>query len=138
MIRSMGPAFAEIDLSNPSQPLLQPIRVLALADTGALMLCIPEHVALQLDLQTESEREVSVAGGRRRKVPYVGPIRVAFDGRMCFVGDEVLLGAVPMEDMDLVISPSQRTVTVNPESPNIPHARVKRLSSAKLPGPLSC
>lgn len=51
---------------------------------------------------------------------------------MCFVGalvigDEVLLGAVPMGDMDLVISPSQRTVTVNPESPNIPHARVKTL-----------
>ena len=129
----MGHAFAEIELSNPSQPKLQPIRVRALADTGALMLCIPEHVALQLDLQTQSEREVSVADGRKRKVPYVGPIRVEFDGRMCFVGalvigDEVLLGAVPMEDMDLVISPSQRTVTVNPESPNIPHARVKRLT----------
>lgn len=131
----MGHAFAEIELSNPSQPELQPIRVRALADTGALMLRIPDHVALQLDPETQSEREVSVADGRKRKVPYVGPIRVAFDGRMCFVGalvigDEVLLGAVPMEDMDLVISPSQRTVTVNPESPNIPHARVKRLTRA--------
>jgi clan AA aspartic protease len=96
------------------------------------MLCIPEHVALQLKLETESEREVSMAHGRENKVPYVGPVRVAFDGRICFVGalvlgDEVLLGAVPMEDMDLVLSPSRRSVTVNPESPNIPHARVKSL-----------
>lgn len=127
----MGHAYAEIELSHPGRPELRPLRVKALADTGALMLCIPEHVALQLGLETESEREVTVADGRRRKVPYVGPIRVAFDGRSCFVGalvlgDEVLLGAVPMEDLDLVISPGRRTVTVNPESPNIPHARVKR------------
>jgi len=126
----VGHAFAEIELSNPRQPQLNPVRVRALADTGALMLCIPEHVALQLGLETESEREVTLADGRNLKVPYVGPVRVAFDGRICFVGalvlgDEVLLGAVPMEDMDLVIAPGRRTVTVNPESPNIPHARVK-------------
>jgi hypothetical protein len=41
------------------------------------------------------------------------------------LGDEVLLGAVPMEDMDLVVSPSHRKVVVNPESPNIPHALAK-------------
>jgi hypothetical protein len=35
------------------------------------------------------------------------------------------MGAVPMEDMDLVISPSGQTVTVNPRSPNIPSALVK-------------
>jgi hypothetical protein len=30
-----------------------------------------------------------------------------------------------MEDMDLVISPSDRRVTVNPNSPNIPRGIVK-------------
>lgn len=126
----MGHIFADIELSNPRQPALQPICVKALADTGALMLCIPEHIALQLALETESEREVSVADGRSLKVPYVGPIRVRFANRFCYVGalvlgDEVLLGAVPMEDMDLVISPSRREITADPASPNIPHARVK-------------
>jgi hypothetical protein len=53
-----------------------------------------------------------------------------FMQRSCFtgalvMGDEVLLGAVPMEDMDLILHPASRTVTVNPESPNIPHATVK-------------
>jgi clan AA aspartic protease len=129
----MGHAFAEIELSNPRLPQLKSIRIRALADTGALMLCLPEHVALQLELETESEREITLANGRKQKVPYVGPVRVAFDGRICFVGalvlgDEVLLGAVPMEDMDLVVAPGRRSVTVNPESPNIPHARVKSLT----------
>jgi clan AA aspartic protease len=96
----MGHLFAEIALSNPRKPELKPFRVKALADTGALMLCIPEHIALQLDLQTESQREVTVADGRSMNVPYVGPLKVTFENRMCFVGalvmgDEVLLGAVP-------------------------------------------
>ncbi|MEK6765031.1 MAG: clan AA aspartic protease [Planctomycetota bacterium] len=126
----MGYVFTEIKLSNPGQPDLSAILVKALVDTGALMLCIPEHVAIQLKLKTESEREVSVADGHKMNVPYVGPIRVSFGNRFCFVGalvlgDEVLLGAVPMEDMDLVVSPSRREVTVDPASPNIPHARVK-------------
>ena len=126
----MGRVFAEIELSNPRRSDLSPIRVQALADTGALMLCIPEHVALQLQPETESTREVSVADGRKMNVPYVGPIRVSFGKRFCFVGalvlgDESLLGVVPMEDMHLVISPSRREITVDPASPNIPHARAK-------------
>ena len=129
----MGHVFAEIELSNPRQPELLPIRAKALADTGALMLCIPEHLALQLKLEKESVREVSVADGRSKEVPYVGPVRVSFGKRFCYVGalvlgDEVLLGAVPMEDMDLIVSPSRREVTPDPASPNIPHARVKALT----------
>ena len=129
----MGHVFADIELSNPRETDLAPIRARALADTGALMLCIPEHLAIQLKLETESEREVSVADGTHKNVPYVGPVRVAFGKRFCYVGalvlgDEVLLGAVPMEDMDLVVSPSRREITPDPASPNIPHARVKRLS----------
>ena len=128
----MGHVFAEIELSNPRQTALSSITVQALADTGALMLCIPEHIALQLRLETESIREVSVADGRSMNVPYVGPIKVSFGDRFCYVGalvlgDEVLLGAVSMEDMDLIVNPSRREVTVNPASPNIPHARVKSL-----------
>ena len=107
------------------------MRVNALVDTGALMLCIPEHVARQLDLQTESVREVSVADGRTATVPYVGPVKVAFGKRFCYVGtlvlgDEVVLGSVPMEDMDLVVNPVRRQLTVDPASPNVPRARVKR------------
>jgi hypothetical protein len=48
-----------------------------------------------------------LADGHRRTVPYMGPI-------------EVLLGAIPMEDMDLVLRHKLQSISVNPESPNIP------------------
>jgi clan AA aspartic protease len=125
------------NLATHREPDLVPIKAKALADTGALMLCIPEHLALQLKLETESVREVSVADGRNTNVPYVGPVRVSFGKRFCYVGalvrgDEVLLGAVPMEDMDLVVSPSPREITPDPASPNIPHARVKSLTNRSI------
>ena len=131
----MGHVFADIALSNPRREELAPVAVKALADTGALMLCIPERVAVQLQLEAASTREVTVADGRSVSVPYVGPIKVTFGNRLCFVGalvlgDEVLLGAVPMEDMDLVVNPRRRKVTVDPASPNFAHARVKRAQPA--------
>ena len=126
----MGYVFADVALGNPGRQDLAPLAVKALVDTGALMLCIPEHVAVQLALEAESAREVTVADGRSASVPYVGPIKVAFGKRFCYVGalvlgDEVLLGSVPMEDMDLVVHPGRREVTVDPASPDHPHVRVK-------------
>jgi len=95
-----------------------------------MTICIPEHVAVQLQLPETEKREVTTADERSYVVPYVGPIQIRFENRTCFtgalvIGDSVLLGAVPMEDMDLVISPSAGTITVNPRSPNIPSALVK-------------
>jgi clan AA aspartic protease len=106
------------------------VELRALVDTGASMLCIPEHVALQLALETQDHREVSTADGRGQRVPYVGPIQLQRENRTCFVGglvlgDEPLLGAIPMEDMDLVVVPQQQKVTVNPNAPNLPHLKVK-------------
>ena len=126
----MGLVHTAITLKNSRQPELRPLEVNALVDTGALHLCIPEHVAIQLRLDRLYEREVTTADGSKRLCPYVGPLEVRFGDRACFtgalvLGDEVLLGAVPMEDMDLVISPAVRTVTVNPASPNIPSSTVK-------------
>jgi len=126
----MGLINAEIELSNPSKPHLKALVVQALVDTGAMTICIPEHVAVQLQLTEIEKREVTTADERSHVVPYVGPIQIRFQNRTCFtgalvMGDSVLLGAVPMEDMDLVVAPSGRTITVNPKSPNIPSAVVK-------------
>jgi len=126
----MGYVHAQIFLKNPRREDLKAIEEKALVDFGALMLCIPERVRSQLDLKEEKLREITTADGRTQKVPYVGPLEVIFEDRSCYVGalvlgDEVLLGAVPMEDMDLVIHPGRRSLTVNPEHPNFPHAKVK-------------
>jgi clan AA aspartic protease len=111
-------------LSNPAKPELTLVEVSALADTGAVHLCIPEHLAIQLSLVELERPEVVFADGHRRSAPYVGPVKVRFNNRRCFtgamvLGNEVLLGAIPMEDMDLVLRPQLQSVDVNPESPNI-------------------
>ena len=125
----MGLLHTEVELSNPRARELASLRVVALVDTGAITLCIPEHVAVQLSLSELEKREVTTATGNRVSVPYVGPVQVGFGNRSCFtgalvLGESVLLGAIPLEDMDLRIDPRKRQVTVNPESPDIPSAVV--------------
>jgi clan AA aspartic protease len=121
----MGLVYASIELANPSDDGLEPIEVTALVDTGALWLIIPEHVANQLKIKTLEEREVTLADGAKRLVPYAGPIKVRFKNRTGFtgalvMGNEVLLGAIPMEDMDLIVHPLKQMLIANPENPNIP------------------
>jgi clan AA aspartic protease len=104
-------------LRNPRKPDLAPVKVAALADSGALHLCIPEHVRIQLELEEIDKKEATLADDSRRLLPYVGPIEIRFGNRVGFVGalvlgNQVLLGAIPMEDMDLVVVPSTRTLAV--------------------------
>ena len=120
----MGLVFAMITLKNPRFPEVMPVEIEALADTGSVHLCIPEHVRLQLKLEEHDKKEVTIADGSKRLVPYVGPLEVRFKNRVGFVGalvmgDQVLLGAIPMEDMDLVVHPKTRSIDVNPDNPNI-------------------
>jgi clan AA aspartic protease len=126
----MGLTYSKIKLSNPRQPDLNPIELSSLVDTGALMLCIPQSVALQLGLEELDKRPVTIADGSSHQVPYVGPVRVDFENRFCFVGalvigDETLLGAVPMEDMDLVVHPATQKLMPNPLHPNKPSYTIK-------------
>jgi hypothetical protein len=65
-----------------------------------------------------------LADGSVRSVSYVGPIQINFDNRSCYVGamvmgEQTLLGAIPMEDMDLVVHPKLFKLSVNPAHPNI-------------------
>ncbi len=124
----MGLTRTSIQLRNPVRPEQAPLQVLALADTGAMYLCLPLDVATELGLSELERREVTLADGSRRLVPYGGPVEVRFGNRRCFVGamlmgDEVLLGAIPRSDLDLVIQPLTRTVVVNPASPDMPSTR---------------
>ncbi len=110
----MGFVHTEITLSNP-QIGTAPVHTSALVDTGALHLCLPESLARQLDLPVERFRRVTFADGRSVEAPYVGPIRLEVGDRVCFVGamvfgDETLLGAIPLEDLDLLVDPARRQV----------------------------
>jgi clan AA aspartic protease len=126
----MGIVNAALELRNPKKPELSPVTVNALADTDSVYLCIPEHVAVQLEIENVSEKEVTLADGSSKLVPYAGPVEIRFKNRVGFsgalvMGDQVLLGAIPMEDMDLVVIPKTRTIDVNPDSPNVAHGICK-------------
>ena len=131
----MGLTCARVSLANPRRPELDPIEVDALADTGALHLCTPEHIAIQLLLDEQEKREITIADGSKHLVFYVGPVTVGFGKRRCFtgamvLGTEPLLGAIPMEGMDLVVLPGTRTAAVNPASPNFASSVVKTVRAA--------
>ena len=120
----MGLASAKIQLRNPRLPELEAVEIDALADTGAVHMCIPQHVKIQLQLEEQDTKEVILADGSHKLVPYVGPIELRYKNRVGFagalvMGDEPLLGVIPMEDMDLVVVPKTRQVIVNPLNPNL-------------------
>ncbi len=120
----MGLTNAKIILKNPRDPALESVEINALADTGAVHLCIPSHIQIQLCLEEIDKKEVTLADGSQKLVPYVGPIELRYKNRIGFagalvMGDQPLLGAIPMEDMDLVVVPKTKEVIVNPNSPNI-------------------
>jgi len=126
----MGLIYADLELANPTKEDVASIKARARVDTGALFLCIPAHIATQLKLKEFEQREVTIADGSRKLCSYVGPVHLKFANRQCLtgamvIGEEVLLGAIPIEDMDLIIHPAQLKLIPNPENPNIPGAIVK-------------
>jgi hypothetical protein len=95
-----------------------------------MYLCIPPHIQVQLGLEEAAKKEATLADGSRKLISYVGPVELVFKNRVGFfgalvLGDQVLLGAIPMEDMDLVVIPASRSLDVNPNNPNFASSLVK-------------
>lgn len=92
----------------------------ALVDTGSTTLALPTHMIDQLGLRWSTEKTAITSGGKRQIAVY-GPVRVTILGRFCTVDvmevpDDVppLIGQIPLEMLDLVIDPRQRSLTGNP------------------------
>lgn len=131
----MGLVYADLELTNADDLALlrrgylqanqvKQMQVRALVDSGAYMLAINENLKTQLDLPVLDEPVAELADGSKIKFEVVGPVEVRFENRattcraMVLPGDaEILLGSIPMEDMDVVIDPRTQQLVVNPESP---------------------
>ncbi|MFB0872310.1 MULTISPECIES: clan AA aspartic protease [unclassified Sphingobium] len=123
----MGLVRQHIRLSNFAEPQIEEVDANALVDSGALELCIPRLIAKQLRLTKVEERKVHLADGRVEIVDYVAPVKIEAFGRSAVagalvMGDMVLLGAIPMESMDVLIDPVRQQLIPNPENPFIPGA----------------
>jgi clan AA aspartic protease len=138
----MGFVFAELTLCNAGDielarqgykkpEAIRALVVTALVDTGAYTLALPEEVVMQLDLPHIEYREFDLADGSKQKMSVVGPVVVKFKNRQTVCNavktqdDEVLLGAIPMEDLDVVVNPRAQTIEVNPASPYMPKMKLK-------------
>ncbi|MBF0119160.1 MAG: clan AA aspartic protease [Desulfobacterales bacterium] len=137
----MGLVYADITLSNLedislfrrkyiSEKEIRRIEVKSLVDSGAYMLVVPEHIKLQLGLSVIEQREVELADGKISLCDIVGYIEIRFANRMAVcnafvMGNEVLLGAIPMEELDVIIEPRNQRLIVNPENPTMPKMKIK-------------
>jgi clan AA aspartic protease len=139
----MGLIYADLELVSAEDVSLErrgyikkeqikKITVTALVDSGAYMMCINEHIQSQLDLMKVGTSEAELADGTIKQVDIVGPLIVNFKNRttscnaVVLPGDsEVLLGAIPMEDLDVVLMPRLQTIDVNPNSKYIPRKKLK-------------
>jgi clan AA aspartic protease len=139
----MGLVYADIELVNGEDIVLarrhiigedeiKLMRVNMLVDTGSVYMCINENIQEQLQLSVIEKRKGQLADGRIVEYDVVGPIEVRFENRRCSVdamvlpGDnEPLLGAIPLEDMDVLIHPYKRQLIVNPEHPYFAQMKLK-------------
>ncbi|MCX7047249.1 MAG: retroviral-like aspartic protease family protein [Candidatus Sumerlaeota bacterium] len=134
----MGLIYADIELINGGDQYLfdvgqlprkkvRRVKVKALVDSGAYMMAINERIRNQLGLPKKESKTAVLATGKQVKLDVVGPLEIHFKNRqtscnaMVLPGEaQVLLGAIPMEDLDVVLDQRRRRLTVNPESPYVP------------------
>ena len=139
----MGLTYADIELINANdvalaqrhfigQEEVKRIPLSILVDTGAYNLCINETIQAQLGLSFVEKRKGQLANGSIEEYDFVGPVIVKFKNRqtvcnaLVLQGDnEPLLGAIPLEDMDVLIHPIRQELIVNPEHPYFAQMKLK-------------
>jgi clan AA aspartic protease len=139
----MGLVYAEIKLINGDDLALARKHIIGLeevkemtlnmlVDTGSYNLCINEVIQSQLQFPVVEKRKAVTADNRIIECDVVSNVEVRFKNRattcraMVLPGDsEPLLGAIPLEDMDVIIHPQSQQLLVNPEHPYFPQMKLK-------------
>jgi clan AA aspartic protease len=121
----VGIVYANITLTNPY--LRKSVTVRAMVDTGTTHMIVTANVARDLgfDLEETSTYRLTIADTRRVRVPRIQPVEIRFEDRTflteaAVLGDECLMGVLPLEAMDLVVNPTLQCVTPNPKHPDGP------------------
>ena len=148
--KEMGYVYADIELTNQDDVALHRHGVLpdsgikkvtcrALVDSGAWDLVINEEIQKQLNLPVLERQAVEMADDTVMEVDVVGPIEVRFQHKRTIVDavvmpgtSGVLLGAYPMEGLDVMIDPKRERLLVNPPWPNNPKARIRTIKQVSL------
>ncbi|MDR1257558.1 MAG: clan AA aspartic protease [Spirochaetaceae bacterium] len=122
----MGIVYTEITLKNAgdvanvgcgfiAEKDVRGITVTALVDTGAGTLVINEDVCRKLGLKITGLRNTTLADNGRVACKFTEPVQIQWKDRLSYCGalvlpdsTDVLLGAIPLEDMDLIVHPASQ------------------------------
>ena len=122
----MGTVYAEITLKNAidngnydrgliKEEDVRSITVTAIVDTGAMSLVITEELRQKLGLAIRGEKPVLIANGQRMSGKITEPVEICWKNRFSSQNavvipgaEKVLLGAIALEDMDLIVNPVTR------------------------------
>ncbi len=139
----MGLVYADIELINAEDLGLARRNIIGedeikryplniLVDTGSYMLAINETIQEQLQLPVMEKKKAQLANGHVVECDVVSPVELRFKNRrtvcsaMVLPGDcEPLLGAIPLEEMDVLIHPLRNELIVNPEHPYFAQLKMK-------------
>jgi len=123
----MGLVRAEITLKNAGdvtnvqrgfikEPEIRQTVVQAVVDTGAMTLVINEKLRRQLGLGVVGTKEATLADNTKKMIKIAETVEVHWKNRSMtcrpwVVGSgNILLGAIPLEDMDLMVDPGSQTL----------------------------
>lgn len=131
----MGMVYADVELMNGfdlakaqagelPEDQVRRIAVRVLADSGCATLAINQAIREQLGLRRRERRTMQMADESVVTLDIVGPVEIRFENRrtnldaVVLPGDaEPLLGAIPMQDMDVLVDPQRHRLVVNPAHP---------------------
>ena len=121
----MGYVFAEVTLKNSrdatnalsgiiKESEIHQKNVKALVDTGAFTLVINEELRQELGLQITGKKKVVLANNKRVIYQRTEPVDIHWKDRSASIRaavlpetDKILLGALPLEEMDLIVDPAR-------------------------------
>lgn len=139
----MGLVFADIEITNLKDKLLaddgylptgkiRSMTVRMMADSGAIMMAINEDIQAQLGIPFSERLVVQLADGTPMELDVVGPLVARFGDRTSMLralvlpgSAEPLFGAIPMEEMDLIVDPAKQTLGPHPSRPIRPMVSLK-------------
>ncbi len=142
-LEEMGLVYADIELINAGdiemarrhiigEDEIKRMHINALVDTCSYMLCINETIQEQLQFPVVEKRKAQLANSSVLECDVVSMVELKFKNRrticnaMVLPGDsEPLLGAIPLEDMDVLIHPLRQELIVNPEHPFYAQMKIK-------------
>jgi clan AA aspartic protease len=140
--KDMGLVYADVELINSEDTLLakrhligeeeiKRTRISILVDTGAVFLAINENIQEQLRLPVLGVEKARLANNHIVECEIVGPVELRFKNRktICTAlvlpdDSEPLLGAIPLEAIDVLIDARRQELIVNPDHPDMAEVRI--------------